>query len=162
MSHARTRPRAEWLVWQQLRGHAAGSTVRFGDYGITHPVYNSVPISGSANIRYTHTNDWLIARGRKVTGAAYGGFGQFVALSKTVVGDTRYCGTQYSWGDDYVSQCSAGTVSTGNMTTWRAVGTNHHITFVVRQLATSAAASAAPAPPPVVGPTAATPPADGP
>lgn len=41
----------------------------------------------------------------------------------------------YSAGSDYVRGCHAHTVSTGNLTTWRWVGTNHHIAKVVDDLA---------------------------
>jgi hypothetical protein len=38
-------------------------------------------------------------------------------------------------GDEYISDCSEGSESTGTLTTWRWVGANHHITRVVNDLA---------------------------
>ena len=46
-----------------------------------------------------------------------------------------YLGTTYSWGDTYINNCSNLQVGGGNLCTWRKVGTNHHITLVVNQLA---------------------------
>ena len=133
--------RTEWLAWQHLRGRVS-RLVQFGDYCIAHPVYAPVPFTGSAAIRYTIDDYWLIVRGRSLRGGAYGGFSQFVALSQQLIADSRYCGRAFSWGDDYIYQCAQQTVGTGNLTTWRAVGTNHHITFVVRRLANLLAPSA--------------------
>lgn len=141
-----TIPRAEWNIWHRLHSYPANHQLRFGDYAVAHAVYVPTPYPGAANIRYTIDTEWLIVRGRKVTGAAYGGFRQYVGLSQALVADPRYCGPAFSWGDNYISQCAAGTVGTGNMTTWRAVATNHHITFVVRQLANPLGTSTAPVP----------------
>ena len=130
-----TLPRADWSMWCRIHGQKAHRRVRFGDYAIAHPVYALTPYSGAANIRYTLETEWLICRGHKVTGAAYGGHAQFITLAAGLVADPRYCGASFSWGDGYIAQCAAGTVTSGNLTTWRAVGTNHHLAFVGRQIA---------------------------
>lgn len=140
--------RGDWAIWQRLRAQKLGRRVRFGDYAIAHPVFAILPFSGAANIRYTLESEWLVFRGHKLTGPAYGGHAQFVSLAAELAAHPSYCGASFSWGDSYISQCAAGTVSTGNATTWRAVGTNHHLTFVARQLARVTAPSVAPGPPP--------------
>jgi hypothetical protein len=126
--------RTEWRAWMRFRTRAPRE-ILFGDYTAASPILSSAPYMGSAAIRYTIADDWLVVRGRSLAGAAYGGFSQFVTLAQTLVADQRYCGPAFSWGDAYIEQCAAGTASTGNLTTWRAVATNHHITFVVRQIA---------------------------
>jgi hypothetical protein len=143
--------RAEWDVWLRVTARLANNRpVIFGDYGATHPIYVSTPYPGSANIRYTIDDSWLIFRGRKATSPVYGGYQQFVSLSQQLIADPHYLGHAFSWGDDYIHQCSQSLVGTGNMTTWRAVATNHHITFVLRQLANPSGASASPAPQPLI------------
>lgn len=140
-----TLPRAEWTIWKNVAARlGAQGNIIFGDYAVAHPIYSPVSYAGAANIRYTLEDVWLILRGRKVTGPQYGGFGQYVTLAQALVTSPNYSGPTFSWGDEYISECAAGTVSTGNMTTWRAVATNHHITFVLRQLASLRAPSSAP------------------
>jgi hypothetical protein len=142
--------RAEWAAYRLLLAQApAGRALSFGDYAIAYPVYAPAPFLGSASIRYTITDDWLIVRGRSLKGPVYGGFGQFQQLCGQLVANPAYCGQTFSWGDEYIDQCSIGQVGTGNLTTWRSVGTNHHITFVARQLASYRVPSTGLAPPPV-------------
>jgi hypothetical protein len=134
--------RGDWAAWNQLRAMPHLAHVRFGDYAVAHPVYTHVPYVGAANIRYTVDAHWLVLRGHKLTGPAYGGFGQFVTLARQLAADPRYCGPAFSWGDDRIARFAAGAAGTGNSTTWRAIATNHHLTFVARQIATSSGASA--------------------
>lgn len=142
--------RAEWAAYKLVGAMPpTGQAVAFGDYAIAYPVYTTVRFAGAAGIRYTITDDWLILRGRSVSGPVHGGFGQFRTLCTQLMAHPSYCGRSFSWGDTYISDCSAGSVGTGNMTTWRAVGTNHHLTFVARQLSNHRAASTGLAPPPV-------------
>lgn len=140
--------RAEWLAYQVLLANRpGGAVVAFGDYAIAHPIYAPAPYLGSASVRYTIDSDWLIARGRTLKGPVHGGFAQFQGLCTQLVTTPVFAGASFSWGDAYIDQCSRGQVSTGNLTTWRGVGTNHHLTFVARQLASYRAPSNGHAPP---------------
>jgi len=49
-----------------------------------------------------------------------------------------YSGPQFSWGDRYISDCARGKTSCGNLTTWRRVGTSHHIAYLNQQIANHA------------------------
>jgi hypothetical protein len=135
--------REEWSVWQAIRTAARATRVpTFGDYAIAHPdptVSDVDPrlIQMSANIRYTTDASWLIFKGR---GVRLQGFAQFHALAREVTKHPAYSGPTFSWGDEFIAQCAQGR-STGNATTWRKVGTSHHVTFAVRQLARLAAGS---------------------
>lgn len=142
--------RAEWAAYKLLlTQRPGGRAVAFGDYAIAYPIYSPAPFLGAASIRYTITDDWLIARGRSLKGPVHGGFAQFQALCTQVVAHPAFCGAAFSWGDGYIDQCGQGQVGTGNLTTWRSVGTNHHLTFVARQLASYRAPSNGIAPPSV-------------
>jgi hypothetical protein len=140
--------RTEWLAWVRVRNNPGITRpILFGDYTAQSPEFDPANrFLGSAAIRYTTTDSWLIVRGRALAGAAYGGFGQFVGLSQQLIAQTVYCGPAFSYGDNYIDQCANGTVGTGSLTTWKTVATNHHITYVVRQLATAVAPSVGPAP----------------
>jgi hypothetical protein len=136
-------PRADWALWTNVGPVARLPT--FGDYAVAHWDLQELDprvIKISASIRYTTDDEWVIFRGRNVN---MHGFGQFTTFSKQLVKHAAYSGPTFSAGDAYVAACAAGG-SPGNHETWRRVATNHHITFVVNQLATRAAASTPAAP----------------
>lgn len=123
-------PRADWLLWCKLAADGIG----YADYGVQHPQPRAgdSKFSGSANIRYTAASEWWIFRGRDLRRH---GFEQYYELCETLRSHPVYQGRGFSRGDQYIHDCACGDVSTGNGTTWRKVGTNHHIAMVVSQLA---------------------------
>jgi hypothetical protein len=133
-----TLPRREWELWQTLQRKPNMLPRRdliFGDYAIAHPIPKELDpriMQMSASIRYTTPDDWLVVKGRNVR--QYG-FDQYFELCKTLVGRPEYSGRDFSWGDGYIDDCAAGMTGPGNATTWRKVGTNHHLTLVTRELA---------------------------
>ncbi len=135
-------PRKEWILYKSLLENLQKEGVRipfFGDYTINHPEVQSIDprkIKPSANVRYTIDDKWLISRGQNVRDYK---FNQFTQLCQLIVNTKHYCGQQYSYGDDYIFRCAQGTAKTGNLSTWREVGTNHHIEMVVRDLSNFAA-----------------------
>ena len=106
----------------------------FGDYGICHPdLLDFQPhYSPSAAIRYTIAREWLIIKARSLK---LHGYEQFHTLSDMLRKRPEYYGADYSWGDNYISQCADCLIGPGNLTIWRQVGTSHHLTLVSEQLA---------------------------
>ncbi len=133
-----TLPRREWELWKTLQRRPNLLPRRdliFGDYAITHPVPKELDprtMRMSASIRYTTRDNWLVVKGRNVR--QYG-FDQYFELCKELVQRPEYEGRDFSWGDRYISDCAEGMTGPGNATTWRKVGTNHHLTLVRRELA---------------------------
>lgn len=131
-------PRHEWELWQMLQKrpkYLPRPDMIFGDYAITHPVPTELDprtMRMSANIRYTIPDNWLVFKGRNVR--QYG-FDQYFELCKELVQRPEYSGRQFSWADNYIAECAARRTGPGNATTWRKVGTNHHLTLVMRELA---------------------------
>jgi hypothetical protein len=131
-------PRREWLLWTTLQRkpkQLQRPDLIYSDYGIAHPVPRELDprvMRMSASIRYTTAESWLVVKGRNVRQF---GFEQYFELARTLTQRAEYSGAGFSWGDSYIAQCAAGTSGPGNATTWRKVGTNHHISFVVSQLA---------------------------
>jgi T4 beta protein len=129
-------PRIEWALWKELVSNS--NLVRvptFGDYAIAHPQPSEVDpriMRASASIRYTTDESWLILKGQNLRDH---GFSQFHQVSAALLKDPQYSGPKFSWGDRYISDCANHLVSTGSLTTWRKVGTSHHIAYVMRQLA---------------------------
>jgi hypothetical protein len=133
-----TLPRREWELWKILQKRPSNLPRRdliFGDYAIAHPVTKELDprtMQMSASIRYTTPNDWLVVKGRNVR--QYG-FDQYFDLCKALVKRAEFSGSDVSWGDRYITDCAAGITGPGNATTWRKVGTNHHLTLVTREVA---------------------------
>ena len=133
-----TLPRREWHLWKTLLkrpGLLPRRDMIYSDYGISHPVPRELDprtMRMSASIRYTIDSDWLIVKGRNVR--QYG-FDQYFELCRELVERREYYGREFSWGDNYIAECATKESGPGNATTWRKVGTNHHLTVVVRALA---------------------------
>ena len=130
-------PRLEWTLWSELLGqeHRIPRLPAFGDYAISHPEPAEVDprvMRPSASIRYTCDASWLILKARNLRDH---GYEQFHNVCRVLVQRPEFCGPQFSWGDQYIDDCAAERVGTGNLTTWRKVGTSHHLAFVVHQLA---------------------------
>ncbi len=132
-----TLPRREWDLWNTLQRRPnllPRREMMFADYAISHPTPTEIDprtMRMSANIRYTAAESWLVVKGRNVR--QYG-FDQYFELCKKLVDRQEYCGNEFSWGDRYIFDCAQGIEGPGNATTWRKVGTNHHLTLVVKQL----------------------------
>jgi len=132
-------PRLEWVLWRNLVSRSR--TLRlpaFSDYGIAHVQPSEVDprvMRPSASIRYTTDETWLILKGRNLRDH---GYPQFHDVSRFLVRRPEYNGPEFSWGDQYVDDCANERVGTGNLTTWRKVGTSHHLAFVLSQLASVA------------------------
>ena len=132
-----TIPRWEWILYKRLVRSLRKAKVRlptFGDYGINHPNLVALDmrlLKPSGTIRYTTDAGWFIVKGPNVRDT---GFQQYRKHCRTVMAFEDYEGAEFSKGDRYISECAAGSVSTGNLTTWRKVGTNHHLEKVVRDI----------------------------
>jgi hypothetical protein len=136
-----TLPRTELQLWNSLidRRREIERLPSFADYGIQHPdllELNWNSISLVSNIRYTLTSEWLIMRGG--SNKKYG-WDQAHQLSRELIAMPEYYGASFCWGDSYITDCANETVGPGNMTTWRKVGTNHHLTLVASQIANARA-----------------------
>jgi hypothetical protein len=127
--------RIEWQLWRNVVPRLRGLRIpAFGDYGISHVQPSEVDpriMRPSASIRYTAEDKWLVLKGRNLRDH---GYGQFHAVCQFLVALPEYSGAGFSWGDGYVDDCAKGNVGTGNLTTWRKVGTSHHLQFLANQL----------------------------
>lgn len=137
----RSLPRSEWdLRNAVVRNKKIPRMPTFGDYGICHPDLQDYDPrhTPSAAIRYTVERKWLIVKASSIRRYKYEQFRQLSAILRE---RPEYYGSSFSWGDNYISDCADyATKGPGNLTTWRQVGTNHHIAVVANQVASSAAA----------------------
>jgi hypothetical protein len=136
-------PRGEWLLRRSLHSRRASlkRVPNFGDYGISNPEPSEVDpriMRPSASVRYTTDESWIVLKGKNLRDH---GYSQFHELCRKLTARSEYCGIEFSWGDEYISECANEREGTGNLTTWRKVGTSHDLAFVVRQLANEDAPS---------------------
>lgn len=130
-------PRYEWALYRSLIRILNPRDFRlpfFGDYVINHPAILQMDmriVKPSASIRYTISDKWLIVKG---TNVRENGTKQYKTHCKELIKSGYFYGSDFSFGDMYISDCSKGKKGTGNLTTWRWVGTNHHIETVTRDV----------------------------
>ena len=130
-------PRLEWQLYHEVlrRRRSNHRKPTFGDYAIAHPILTEGDMrlmKPSANIRYTIEDAWCVIKGRNVRDH---GFEQYEGQCRELIHRGFFAGADYSAGDKFIEDCALRNGSTGNLSTWRWVGTNHHITRVVRDLA---------------------------
>lgn len=137
-----TTTRIEWKAWNSLIQHSTiDREFIYSDYAVQHPEFRRLEvdprfISMTASIRYTGQEDFVVIKGKNVR--QYG-FEQFGDHSQVLVKHPEYSGKDFSEGDlqiyTYAEKRDQGEIKGfGNATTWRWIGTNHHITLVVSQL----------------------------
>ena len=134
-------PRYEWKLYKMLVDDLKKAGVRlpaFGDYAINHPKVLEIDmrkVKPSATIRYTIDDGWYIVKGENVRDKKFGKFKQYRDISRKFINSKYYYGQAFSWGDNFVQECASGRGKTGNLSTWRQVGTNHHIVKVIQDIA---------------------------
>lgn len=130
-------PRSEWQAWNALRKTAPSRIPSFGDYAINHPRREDTEVKfrPAPNLRYTTPTDYLIFRGQKSAGSE-----QQRTICQKLMEMSEFQGADFSAGDSFISKCAAGETGPGSPTTWRSVGTNHHLAVVTEQLSNLPAA----------------------
>jgi len=130
-------PRDEWIFYKKMVAKAphGARLPTFGDYAIAHPAVSREDmrlLKPSATLRYTVDDAWRITKGNNVRD---NGYDQYRTICKELADNAAiFAGTAFSNGDKYIDECGRGAAKTGNLTTWRWVGTNHHLTRVAADL----------------------------
>ena len=135
-------PRHDWLFYQELMKKLPAGMRRpiYGDYTIVHPDFTPLDmrkIKVSGKIIYTTPKTWATRKG----GSFRDNRGQMHDHCSMILNDSsfKFCGQSFSEGDRYISDCAHGLEGPSNLTRWKSVGINHHITLVVQDLANLAA-----------------------
>ncbi|WP_417832198.1 beta family protein [Terasakiella sp.] len=129
--------RHEWHLYKKILGllEPDDRVPSFGDYGIEHPQFINMDmrfVKPSGKLIYTYADKWHVRRGPNVRDNKYE---QYVDHSAAIVKDSSiFAGAFYSEGDQYIAECATGRGKTGQLTVWKWVGINHHITHVVEEL----------------------------
>lgn len=133
--HVGTVARNELKIWAKLASDLTiGTDLLYSDYGIIHPDFaaDEMPVGGTANckIRYTAGDSILVFRGHKRAGDS----GQPFGLAEQVRSHPKYCGSDYSFGDEYIDMVADRTKGPGNLGSWVQADMNHHLTFALIQM----------------------------
>jgi hypothetical protein len=133
--------RSDWLYWngQLKEGAVLPRRPSYGDYAIQCPLYSPPPDNSnpSASIRYTSESYWLIMRGEGLYNEGGAGYDQYWAEANLLSKRKEFCGAGFSKGDKYIYKIGQQTKEKGTPQTWLRAGLNHHLTFVIRQIANS-------------------------
>lgn len=126
------RPRYDAQLFDSVRSKKLPRDVDFGDYAIAHPA----PISGgrylpAPQLRYTTAEHWLVLKGRRNVPE---GNAQFQRICERIAQRPDFVGARLGRADARIAAGSP--QGTGNATTWRAIGTTHHLDYVTARLTT--------------------------
>ena len=113
----------------------------YGDYTIVHPDFVALDmrmVRPTGKVIYTMTKAWGTRKG----GAFRGNEIQMHEHCQAIIGTSSFAfqGSDFSYGDNFIEKCASREVGASNLTRWKEVGINHHITTVVNDLATLSAA----------------------
>lgn len=130
-------PRIEWQRWKEIVSIRPRRIPTFGDYATLPPLLQpSFPgMNVSASIRYTVGEHWLVMRGEGLRNEGGPGHAQYPANAQLLMEHREFCGREFSFGDNYIYERPTKKNKPGIPMNWVTVGVNHHLTFVVRQIA---------------------------
>ena len=131
-------PRTDWLTYNRLieREPELLDKVAFGDYAVDSAPFSksSTHAIPSAQLRYTTPGHYLVVKGLQAKKPI--GYGAIYPVAGTLVARGEYQGAAFSDGDAFINRLAvrdAGT-TTGNASTWRWAGTDHHFAQVGGEL----------------------------
>lgn len=132
-------PRHDWLFFKELMTAIPTGMRRpiYGDHTIVHPEFVAMDmrkVRAAGKIVYTTAETWATRKG----GAFRDDPGQMHTHCAEVVKDPAFSfrGAGFSYGDKYIADCAVKAESPSNLSRWKDVAINHHITVVTEDLAT--------------------------
>jgi Beta protein len=131
-----------WVVGEIARDDAAmydrlldrrrlPRTPVFGDYAVNNPDFTTGSFRAPPQLRYAVADRWLVLKGYLNDP---GGHQQFYDVCEMIAAHQDFVGAELGRADARIASPRAD--GPGNATTWRAIGTAHHLDYVVRRLTT--------------------------
>jgi hypothetical protein len=107
-----------------------------GDYAVDSAPFNkqqgrAIP---SAHLRYSTPEHYLVVKGQQAKKPI--GYAAIYPVADLLAGREEFMGASFSGGDSYIAQLSTRDTetTTGNASTWRWIGTDHHFARVLDEL----------------------------
>lgn len=123
-------PRYEELLWREIT-RLGGEHVRFGDYGVVHPIPGDGHPSKHVSVKYACANGWLFSRERIAERAEAGRADTLRRACQHLVDDENFAGPRFSWGDHQLSDAARGSASgLGSTSKPIAFSTSHHLAYL--------------------------------
>lgn len=136
-------PRLEERLWQLVRD-AGVPELRFGDYGVVHPVPSQGYRSLHVSVKYTCPSNWLYLRERMDQDTApdtdehdeASRARTLRSLCRQLIANDSYSGPEFSWGDREIHIAAAGRgARLGQSSKPVAIGTSHHLAYLANMAA---------------------------
>ena len=132
-------PRHDWLFFKTFVTLLPKGLRRplYGDHTIVHPDFKAQDmrkVKAAGKIVYTTPDTWATRKG----GAFRDNPSQMHVHCERVVTEPAFAfrGKGFSYGDKYIADCAVMAESPSNLSRWKDVTINHHITTVADDLAT--------------------------
>lgn len=123
-------PRYEEILWRAVV-HRGARTVRFGDYGVGHPLATSGFRSTHRTVKYTCADHWLYIRHPLSRAGEEAAARAFKAVCRDLVHSADFCGPDFSWGDQEMSAAAADRGDgLGSTVKPVAFATSHHLAYL--------------------------------
>lgn len=124
------RQRYDADMWVRLVNRGVPVEIAYGDYAIANPgLPQGTGWRPAPQLRYTVDTEWLVLKG---TVNDPRGHSQFYDICDQIAAHAKFAGAALGAADRRVANPRVDT--TGNASTWRQVGTTHHLDFVVSRL----------------------------
>jgi len=126
-------PRYDATLYDHLRQRRRLPRIpTFSDYAVSHPaLVTGLPHRASPQLRYCVADRWLVLKGRRNDPR---GHDQFYEVCERMARHPDFVGAALGNADTRIANPRS--MGPGNATTWREVGTTHHLDFVVRRITT--------------------------
>lgn len=129
-------PRNDWKLYRQILDDHPNRDVIFGDYTIVHPKWNADrdmrTMNAPAKLIYAVDDEWLTRKGT----AFHSDPTQMHTICSEIVNSGYFKGASFSEGSKYIQECAEHREKPSNLTRWKRVAINHHMTVVLNDLST--------------------------
>lgn len=131
-------PRTDWAAYRLIleRQPALRDVIIYGDYAIDCAPFqkSSGPISPSAQLRLTSDDNYLVVKGEQAKKPI--GYSAIRPVADTLSRRAEFAGPTICDGDAFVARLASDPkANTGNASTWRWAGTDHHFARVLADIA---------------------------
>jgi hypothetical protein len=125
-------PRWERSVHDAALRGAGERRLQYGDFGVSghRMIAPSDYATAGVKLRYTTADHYLLYYAGQLNDV--GGEG-FKAIARRVIRHPEFT-PKLTWGDEFLEECVKPGADSGGTATWAAVGTSHHVGFVLREL----------------------------
>lgn len=129
-------PRNDWKLYREILDNHPNRDLIFGDYTIVHPRWNADhdmrKMKAPAKLIYALDNEWLTRKGT----AFHSDPSQMHTICSEIVNSGYFKGAGFSKGSKYIQECAEYREQPSNLTRWKRVAINHHMTVVLYDLST--------------------------